>query len=616
MDDPAKVGDWSDATPHEFVLKNESNDNPVDEAYLLHLEWLNEDQRLLSSPQTNFDRSIFYKNTGTNVDSSLKHNDIKMKINWEGNMNSSADEFDSRRDAFDKWIMDDKSLDDILPPNNHRVDYELKLTDFNNAEEINYPDSEFSRSKKIKIDWYGSMRTESTDYVSSAREDEFSKWMADDKNSNDKGEDQSRHRQTIKDEYKARKAEEQQNLSQWAEEARATELRKVTTEVAVKINNIEKPDTSVIKDGSIQAFLDWDSIDEDKDQHQNLIPGAVIAHRHLYSFSSTGSSTPEYSIEDRQYYIVNEDKSSTPIGERSFILRERLAVADMEDHSTQLGPALLGINGLKDNVNKDQKSCTLSWENAFAAALYCMMRPDIISGKGLELSSGAGAAGILSALSASFTSPATEDSQTNQEGSTYTVVPNKLSKLLLTDPEDENIMNCVENLKATSFPSNRVDLAVYDVQKRVPKSMQNAYDFILNCDCSSKISGLARTIAYALKGTKLDRLSKQKSSGKFVHICRDEKNTLKQLDATLRDEFKMHTNIVSVPLQKMKISPLTFDSLQQMRSDFISDVETSSFDKVKIVNSDTLKYKVMTGNHDEGYDGYNGDMFFPSGGFL
>ena len=53
-----------------------------------------------------------------------------------------------------------------------------------------------------------------------------------------------------------------------------------------------------------------------------------------------------------------------------------------------------------------------------------------------------------------------------------------------------------------------------------------------------------------------------------------------------------------------------------MRSDFISDVETSSFDKVKIVNSDTLKYKVMTGNHDEGYDGYNGDMFFPSGGFL
>jgi hypothetical protein len=222
----------------------------------------------------------------------------------------------------------------------------------------------------------------------------------------------------------------------------------------------------------------------------------------------------------------------------------------------------------------------------------------------------------LSILSASFTNPAIEDSQTNQDGNSFTIVPKKLSKILLSDPEERNIQNCVENLKATSFPSTKVDLAIYDIQKRVPKYMQNAYDFILHCNCSSKISGLARTLAYALKGIKLDPLSKQKSYGKFVHISRDKENTLKNLDSTLRNEFKMHTKLENLPFQKVKISSLIFDSLEEVRSGFISDVETSSFDKVTVENIDTLDYKVLTGNHDEGYDGYNGDRFFPSGGFL
>jgi hypothetical protein len=78
----------------------------------------------------------------------------------------------------------------------------------------------------------------------------------------------------------------------------------------------------------------------------------------------------------------------------------------------------------------------------------------------------------------------------------------------------------------------------------------------------------------------------------------------------------MHTKVESLPLEKVKISPLIFDSLEEMRLDFISDVETSSFDKVKVENIETFNYKVMTGNHDEGYDGYNGERFFPSGGFL
>lgn len=342
--------------------------------------------------------------------------------------------------------------------------------------------------------------------------------------------------------------------------------------------------------------------------------GAVVVQRHLYRFSpNEGSFQSPYVFEDRQFYKVQADKSLCRFGDRSFILRQIAPSKSQNKYSVQLGPAILGIDGLKDDVGLNEEFRDLSWHTAYAAALYCMIHPRLMSGKGLGLSSGVGNVGILSIMGTAFVNP----SQSIMEGdfSSLVPIPKRLSKFVMTDEDESNILKCIENLEASSFPSNRVNLGVYDLSQKVPRDMRNSFDFILS-SATSNFNGLARTMAFALKPTKSDFMTKERTQGQFVHINRGTKKAVDDLVRTLQSDYKMKVRVDNMVLEKLNLTPLVFSSNEEAESNFREEVESSTTGEVRIEHVEALPYTSTSGYHDEGYSGDNGDYFFPGGGFL
>lgn len=130
------------------------------------------------------------------------------------------------------------------------------------------------------------------------------------------------------------------------------------------------------------------------------LTGKVVAHRSLFRFSPTESSiqTP-YTIEERQYFSVTQDKSLEPISTKSLIFRgvgsndndvksewswrmdsdtNESSKKSMPRDFTRVGPALHTINGLQEDDDR-------AWDDKFAIALYCMQHPEIINGEGIEV---------------------------------------------------------------------------------------------------------------------------------------------------------------------------------------------------------------------------------------
>lgn len=342
--------------------------------------------------------------------------------------------------------------------------------------------------------------------------------------------------------------------------------------------------------------------------------GAVVVQRHLYRFSpNEGSFQSPYVFEDRQFFKVQADKSLCRFGERSFILRQIAPSKSKNKYSVQLGPAILGIDGLKDDVELQEEIRELSWHTAYASALYCMIHPRLMSGKGLGLSSGVGNVGILSILGTAFVNP----SQSVMEGdfSSLVPIPKRLSKFVMTDENESNILKCIENLETSSFPSNRVNLGVYDLSQKVPRDMRNSFDFILS-SATSNFNGLARTMAFALKPTKSDFMTKERTQGQFVHINRGTKKAVDDLIRTLQSDYKMKVRVDNMVLEKLNLTPLVFSSDEEAESNFREEVESSTTGEVRIEHVETLPYTSTAGYHDDGYNGDNGDYFFPGGGFL
>jgi len=128
------------------------------------------------------------------------------------------------------------------------------------------------------------------------------------------------------------------------------------------------------------------------------LTGKVVAMRFIYRFSPTKSSiqTP-YTIEERQYYSVAEDRSLELFGERSFIFRgperqdedvqppeESVKKNGMPRLYTRIGPVLHTVEGLQEDDDIDDLGGS-TWESSYVMALYCMQHPEIISGRGLEV---------------------------------------------------------------------------------------------------------------------------------------------------------------------------------------------------------------------------------------
>ena len=151
--------------------------------------------------------------------------------------------------------------------------------------------------------------------------------------------------------------------------------------------------------------------------HNLRAPGTILTDRILYRFSSTESAvqTP-YTIEERQQYIVTDDKLLEPFGDKSIIFRGApVTVGKNEKDDTtrtgtgtaavgqsksgayaKVGPELYTVTNLrhmemememdidKNMDNNDSNNDDDSSHN-YVMALYCMEHPDIFMGRGLEL---------------------------------------------------------------------------------------------------------------------------------------------------------------------------------------------------------------------------------------
>jgi len=173
------------------------------------------------------------------------------------------------------------------------------------------------------------------------------------------------------------------------------------------------------------------------------LSGKLIAQRYIYRLSPTKSSvTAPYTIEERQYYAVSEDRTSLePYGDKRFFLRAEDdndvdgTDEDTDDTNgppegvkkstgqprtyTRIGSPLYKMihdvkaSSAEDEEDEEDGELGLTvWNSSFAMTLYCMANPHLVKGNVLELGSGVGISGILSCIGAGFASAASAGSTT------------------------------------------------------------------------------------------------------------------------------------------------------------------------------------------------------------
>lgn len=376
------------------------------------------------------------------------------------------------------------------------------------------------------------------------------------------------------------------------------------------------------------------------------LSGKVVAQRYIYRFSPTKSPVQSaYTIEERQYYSVAEDRSLEPFGEKCFIFRgpeskdddveppeESVKKNGMPRVYTRIGPALHKVEGLQEEEDPDGLGGSV-WASSYVMALYCMENPEIISGRGLELGSGVGVGGILSVIGAGLTSGSTEQSTstgyqsiediantptTNDDGEENLMapVPSALTKLLFTDSHENLINKCLDNLGAASFPVSKAEVDYLDWNRRVPNEKKDQYNFIIGCDCAyyfPLVEPLARTVAYTLKSSPYDRqLNEQYIRGKFLHIGPQHRESIDDLKRKLGRGYRMNTRLKEIVFERVDLVPLIIDSLEDAEAQMKEEVEGEVGGYVEYQNIDTSRYSALVGHHNEDYDGFNGDYFFPA----
>jgi len=196
------------------------------------------------------------------------------------------------------------------------------------------------------------------------------------------------------------------------------------------------------------------------------------------------------------------------------------------------------------------------------------------------LHSGAGLGGILSAIGAGLASNVkTKSGETNPSFP----VPDGLSKLVITDPGENSLGRCVENLRAVAFPSSKANVGQLDWSRGMSKSLENKFDFLLSCDCSHhlpSVNPLASLVDFSLKH----------EEGTFLHIGQPCQNLL-DLHRQLESEHGIKTKSNQIVLEKIDLVPLILESLEDVNSQMAGEIESGGY--VEYQNVDSSKYSVL-----------------------
>jgi hypothetical protein len=347
---------------------------------------------------------------------------------------------------------------------------------------------------------------------------------------------------------------------------------------------------SEVDDGSIADSVEIPEIISDDDHEQDDeydMTGSIIVQRHVYRLSPTeGTVKSSFSIEDRQYFKVKQDSTLEAYGNRSFILRQSSKKQSVFDF--ELGSIALVINGLKEDTDMEDASRNLAWLNAYAATLYCIANPLILHGQGLQISSGSGLAGILSILGSGHSDQSGSDSETSSSEENVSRTPKNLSKILMTDANESNILKCIDNLRVGMFPSNKVELGLLDPSEEVSPNLFRAFDFVLGFDCANDPYTVARIFASVLK---------EGSNHRFVHITFSEKEQRKLKNA-VDSRLRIYSKVDDIVMDKLVLTPLVFNTQEEADLE-INNVESSFWNEdVEVKEAETLLFTALTGYQD------------------
>jgi len=400
------------------------------------------------------------------------------------------------------------------------------------------------------------------------------------------------------------------------------------------------------------------------------LSGKVVAQRFVYRLSPTKSSVTcpnNYSIEERQYFTVGEDRSLEPFGDKCFIIRdnpekyyknnevepppETLKKNGQPRVYTRIGPSLYKMDNVAEVDEDDEENGEYAlgssvWDSSHAMVLYCLANPEFIKGRGLEVGSGIGIGGLLSCIAAGLAqgeteylpsksyqsiedianTPVVDESGDSDDGSSsgglpgfeksYAPVPNNLAKVLLTDSHDTLLSKCFSNVQKSSFPPPKVEIKSLDWNSRIPNEMKCQYDFIIGCDCAyyfPLVAPLARTVAYTLQISPYDKVdNEQRVGGQFVHIGPEHRESIQDLRRKLSRGYRMNTRTQSLVLERFDLVPLFLDSMNDVEDQLKEEVMGEKAGFVEYQNIETSYFTSLVGYHHEDYDGFNGEYFFPA----
>ena len=215
-----------------------------------------------------------------------------------------------------------------------------------------------------------------------------------------------------------------------------------------------------------------------------------------------------------------------------------------------------------------------------------------------------GLGGILSVIGAGLSLKSAE--KTSSAVAATTPMPNYLSKMLLTDPRENLLSQCPDNLVAVSFPTTKVQLGLLDWNAPIQDEFKGKFNTIIGCDCThhlESVEPLAKTIVDALQNPAFEtRSSKQQMTGSFLLIGPHNRRTTADLKNTMQSKYHMEAVTSEIILERFQLKPLVMES-------FKHEVDRERDGYVEFTNMHSLRYSVLVGHHSGTSACINGDKF-------
>jgi predicted nicotinamide N-methyase len=310
-----------------------------------------------------------------------------------------------------------------------------------------------------------------------------------------------------------------------------------------------------------------------------------------------------------------------------------------------------------------------AWDTGAAMALYCAAHPSLFREckKALELACGSGFAGIMSTVAAGaafwgvgtdqeediaaqyFASLEEEEEQEKEPSqdflsiediaSSSTPPPKKSNQdddvvgdafphhsrvplppvfksLTMSDESEDVLQQTFVNCKNSQWEPEQLFLQELDwTQRALPKQFRSEFDVILACDVVytfPDVKHASRAMAYALAPSPYDRTVGDKThrGNAVLHIGPHNRDSIRELKQKLTQGYKMSVSVDRIKVRTTMLQTTILDSSEKE----MTHEEEAGNGYIQYVprSTQTTEYALLQAQHDEEYDGENGEWFFPA----